>query len=70
MEYICLRYGRVCCRLCGFVKFNSFFVCFVKNDFLILKVRFWIDLVMVKVVDLNSFIDLRKDFLYIVDELV
>lgn len=52
------------------MKFNSFFVCFVKNDFFILKVRFWIDLVMVKVVDLNSFIDLRKDFLYIVDELV
>lgn len=52
------------------MKFNSFFVCFVKNDFLILKVRFWIDFVMVKVVDLNSFIDLRKDFLYIVDELV
>lgn len=69
-EYTCSRYGRACCRSCGFVKFNSLFARSAKNDPSILKARSRIDSVMVKVADPNSLIDLRKDFLHTVDESV
>lgn len=69
-EYTCSRYGRACCRSCGFVKFNSLFARSAKNDPSILKARSQIDSVMVKVADPNSLIDLRKDFLHTVDESV
>lgn len=69
-EYTCSRYGRACCKSCGFVKFNSLFARSAKNDPSILKARSQIDSVMVKVADPNSLIDLRKDFLHTVDESV